>query len=60
MQTTTQAERPIQKLRFPSRRDFWGFVTHMSLSRLHEYNPPSVNQPVQSGFVFPQNLLPTI
>ena len=33
------AEPLVQKLRFVTRRDFWGFVAHFALSRLQVYNP---------------------
>ena len=58
-----EIERPIQKLRFLTAREFWSFVTHIALSRLHAYNPawggatlPSEQHP----FIFPPNLMPTI
>ena len=55
-----ELERPIQKLRFPTRREFWSFVTHMALSRLHAHNSVwgEVILPPQQTFIFPPNLMP--
>lgn len=54
-------ERPVQKLRFPNRREFWSFVTHMALSRLHAYNPAWAEATLPSEpptFIFPSGLMP--